>query len=67
MSWTKYVAYLCLILDLSPVADFCTSFRVSLHQVEAFLKANGGEDTSLTGEDKKAAEALLKAEPMQGF
>jgi hypothetical protein len=36
-------------------------------QVEAFLKANDGEDTALTGKDKEAAEALLRAEPMKEF
>jgi hypothetical protein len=32
--------------------------------VEAFLKAHGDDDEGLTGEQKKVAEDLLKAEPM---
>jgi hypothetical protein len=35
-----------------------------MDEVEAFLKAHGDDDEGLTGEQKKVAEDLLKAEPM---
>jgi hypothetical protein len=36
-----------------------------MDDIDAFLKANGGDDGGLTGKEAEAAKALLTAEPME--